>query len=1201
MTTKLTVHSYNWEIESCENTHDHGTHIYSWCLDRESKPYLLRFEDFPTYAYLKLPLTHHGRYIQWTKLSITELVASINKKLKNKFKLSDHDPNPIRKHNVTLRQTFYYYKPADREKNPFVFLVFNNMKSMYECKKIVNGKFFKFKGKSYNFELLEMNIKPFYKMLTMRKCQMSQWFDVEGTKVSPDNKISKLDREYVVNWKTLNPIDHKTSSDWITHPGILSFDGEMYSDNHNALPDRTNSQHPCYMLSLVYQRYRLKETRRRFLIIMGETSGQTLRTKNVEVIKVDSETELCDALADLINRLDPEIITGYNIFGFDYPYLDARLSRKGRRWKNCSRLIGKQPKVNTNFWKSSGYGFNENNILDMPGRISLDMLPIVRRDYKLTKYNLDTVAHEFLKVGKHDVTPKQMFKIYERMNKALKRIRRIVTHVDEDGTWHFHHKISDWVIDQVLKDYKEALEDMEKVSDYCVQDSELVIDLIDVMDTWIALIELSSIVGVTPMETFTKGQQVRVLSLIYEMTSKSGYIIDQKKYSNQKFKGAVVTEPNPGIEDYVICLDFKSLYPSIIMAYNICHTTLIPPNLMDVIPDYMCHVFDWWEYPEDEDDDEDELGLEKDKPVTNTKKTRAVHHRYKFIKAEYDEVWVRPEDDSQNQFKPKRGILPALCKHLIDERNLVKKQMKQYPKGSVKYKILNERQKALKVSANSIYGALGTGEKGLIPLVEGAMCVTARGRELILWVNMYIIKHYPGSKVVYNDTDSTMIKLPEHLCNSNVQALEWGHKLEKEISVLLPDPLYLEFEKAGRMLCLKKKKYAYWLIDMETAKMTPQKKIMTKGIVLARRDNCQFQRDFYRQVMNKVINRRPMQETLDCIVEHVEKLRRGKVDWKDLVMIKGLGSAYKQENYFMNVFAQELRKIGKPAQPGDRLEFVIVKTRAEIEAGKSGTTIKVLLGKKMRLPETYTDHLGKSDEEPIDYEYYIEKLLMNIIEQLWRVGYKQELTDLVHRNDIQDHLRIINSVYPEYQAEVDMLIKMNNYRLDLVREALVKHPTNKLKNKAIMARRKWISGRDVADPRICHKPIKAMLKAIKKNKYLSAKQTSAPSSVPHEDKYLELIRNYISPALFKKLYPDAPPKKITFQLRRTKVQIPSHLDWRSLSPVPTILERDRQDPDLFLKDLNDVISKSNLFLTEQAYQNLKGVIKPQEILNFLMN
>lgn len=563
----------------------------------------------------------------------------------------------------------------------------------------------------------------------------------------------------------------------------------------------------------------------------------------------------------------------------------------------------------------------------------------------------------------------------------------------------------------------DAINEVHKVVEYGIEDAELPMDLYDKLDIGTVLVETSNVCGVPMSQLYTRGQQVRGVSLVYDLCVKKGYVMDQRFMEKVEMAGGFVFPPKAGLYDYVICLDFASLYPTIIMAYNICWTTLVPPELMDIIPDYMCHIIEWTEEGEVKEVDPDDPVDDDDDEMTASSTER--HFRFKFIKKEY-----------------KKGILPTLVGELVDERYRVRLQIKETSDPVVKG-ILNSRQLALKVCANSMYGLLGAQLTGKLSLVEGAASVTALGRQSIILANDHLEENY-GAKVVYNDTDSTMVDMGY---KSGLECVTEGPKLAKELSKLYPAPMKFEFEKAMRIICFKKKKYAAFLYadyDMydENGQLiwkkgdliTDKNDIFVRGIILARRDNCAWQRQIYREILWRILMYRPLQDSMDILMDHINKLLRRQVPLRDLVIVRGLGSNYKSASYFMKVFSDELRKIGKPAQAGERLEYVVVRPH-----GWDGKE-KLLLGKKMRLVDVYLERQRSSEPEPIDVQYYIEKTLMNPIEQIISVGYMQEIAakmepykdDVKRRNKLYTRMdnkpiKTILNILKERQKHIDQI------------------------------------------------------------------------------------------------------------------------------------------------------------------------------------
>lgn len=901
-----TVIQHAFSIDIKDNFQNSGTaHIHLWCLNRDSNPVLIRMPEFPVFCYAQLPAFVDGTPMHWDASNAVHVIRYL------KFALKDDAPTKAGLESKTL---LHYFR--GEAKTPMLILVFPTIKAMQHCQNLMNTPK-QIRGVGLmKLEMWETSISIVRKMFTLRKCRFSQWFEIRGRQVpfESERRVAKSGtpehpiEEYLCQWETLIPIPPEVSKSWMTQPRMLAIDIETYSDNHHAMPDEHNTLHVAYMISCVYQQLGKPETRHATLIVMGPCDP----IPGSDVISCTSEHEMIIEMGKLIDRVDPDIITGYNIFSYDYPYLHARLSVKMLDWPQMSRLQGVTPQMTSKSWKSGAYGHNRINNLVMDGRISIDMLPIIRRDYKLDKYDLDFVSRFFIKKGKHDVKASRMFEIYEELQAATTSLALAqdipVTQSQAEieiaalraalGLPQPLKLDSEAAIKVSVKTaqarYAAATAEMRRVGEYCLQDSALVIDLFQKLNVWIGLIELSSIVGVTIVELFTRGQQVRTLSQLYDLASSLGYVIDKRSAPKMFYNGGFVFDPKPGLYDNIICIDFASLYPSIMMAYNVCYTTLVPREFDREIPDEQCNVneFDQEEpidgrpsrgnHVNDEGEgvvegvNDDPEAADSDEDDEPAKKTVTRHYRFRFVKRE-----VRD------------GILPQLVRRLVDERNAVRAYMKVLEaqkkafntgigilragaipeikdfEGEITLEnlktavddvelqltVLDKRQNALKVSANSMYGFLGAQDGGFLPLIEGAMSVTAWGRSLISQVNRYIETKYGGT-IVYGDTDSSMADL--HITDPK-EVNPMGHRLAVEISGtpekklddgtivpavagLFPPPLRVEFEKGQRLLCIKKKKYAYLLVrddgsfakDRDTGEVV----IFKKGIAIARRDNC---------------------------------------------------------------------------------------------------------------------------------------------------------------------------------------------------------------------------------------------------------------------------------------------------------------------------------------------------------------------------
>lgn len=921
------VQPYEWEHEDVDNR-DH-LQIRIWALDRFDVPYLLRVENFPAFSYVELPHYVKRQLCRWDAKKAELVHMSISRRLKD-----DDCPLPYRASNFSYSNPLYYH----RSKAPMLLVAFKRRASLFALSNLLQKPLVvDMLGLEITMKLSawETEIDPIRKLLTKMDISHTSWVTCEARRVTEDEKISTLKEEYIIKWDTLTRLPAEKTVGWCTCPGILSFDIETYSDNHKMFPEKWNLKHVAYMISCTYQRVASKR-RYRYGIIIGDCLDiAPEKFADTTLFKVDTEEELIRMFAAIVIHHDPEVITGYNILGFDFTYLDARLSLHSRDWPQMSRLLRRPTVMRRPLdWNSSGGGINSFHILDMPGRISIDMFPVVKRDYKLDFYDLNTVANFFVGKSKHDVKPEQMFLAYEKLREGLKY----------PGGDERHER---------------ALAEITDVMLYCIQDSELVLDIIDKVHLWAAALEFSAILGVTIFNLYTHGQQQCCVSQLYDLAVRRGVIMTRREEPDIPFAGGYVREPIAGIHDNVLCLDFKSLYPSIMQAYNICYTTLVPPEKNDQIDDSLCNII---EIDCDELVDPDHDPESEEEPAQS--KGRKGKRVFKFLKQPI-------------------GLLPALVKNLVDERNKVRGQMKK-EKDPVILTVLDKRQLALKISANSFFGFLGVRKGGKRALIEGAMSITAWGRKLINETNQYLIEHY-GATIVYGDTDSSMFVIPDHIRDSK-DCHQWGMRLAKETSDQFPDPLQMEFEKANRMLLLKKKKYAGLFINKDGSFERDKKGdlvLLFKGVIIARRDNCKWVRAFYRQLLLMTLTGTSFLEVVRFCHDQILNLISGRVPLEELIVIKTLGHNYASDSNTMKVFSEKLRRIGRPAQAGERLKYVV----GIDEDAK-------LLGERMLLPEMYYDSLHGDKPERIDYHYYLDKILRSHVDQVISIVYRDDISQI---------------------------------------------------------------------------------------------------------------------------------------------------------------------------------------------------------------
>ena len=470
-------------------------------------------------------------------------------------------------------------------------------------------------------------------------------------------------------------IQEDTHREIVPQPRVMAFDLEVYSSNPSRMPQSENPLDCIFQISCVFES-------EKHILTLGP-SGMSSSAFHVHTY--ENESDLLRGFRDFVHKYDPHILVGYNIYMFDVPYLIERAKLHGVY--SYFRCLGVPPRKKAEEkqvrWSSSAFKNQQFCFLETEGRLMIDLLPIVRRDYKFSNYKLSTVGSYFVNMTKEDLPPQDIFRIYRQF---------------------LENQIG---LSQIRKDFLICAQ-------YCIQDSNLVFQLFETLQLWIGLTEMARVCHVPLLVLFTQGQQIKVYSQVYKKCMEEGIVVEtydslqhyeqlQGIAENQsQYVGAYVFPPQPGVYPWVIPFDFSSLYPTTIIAYNIDYSTLV---CNPEVPDSECHVIEWQDNPE---------------------KTYRIRFR-----------------------KEPMGILPSLLKTLISQRSLTKKKMKQVP-NTTEYIVLDKRQLAYKVSANSMYGAMGV-QKGYLPFLPGAMATTAMGRMSIQKAAEFVIQKHHGD-LIYGDS-----------------------------------------------------------------------------------------------------------------------------------------------------------------------------------------------------------------------------------------------------------------------------------------------------------------------------------------------------------------------------------------------------------------------------------------------------------------
>lgn len=503
------IYHWNYEEEEAEDE-SKNTLIRIYGLDTQDKSICLTVRDFTPYVYLELPTTH-----LWN--------ADLCQKIKDQLSKKMGSSAPLRASLQYKKKLYFCHRDVDNNDIlfPYLCLVFSSQSAIrklgYILKKEVEIPFV---GK-IQMKMHESNANPVLQLVCFKDLYTAGWVKYRGIELFGDKKETSCDREFSVNSKNLQKDDRQE----LGNPLIMGFDIEVNSTNPNRMPVPEEFGNKVFQISCVFFRADSKEFQK-FLLTLGECD---VFDPEVEIRMYPTECDLLLGFRDIIQEFNPQILTGYNILGFDIDYLIKRCKEP------CDYLISEFSKLGyvknksapekTISWSSSAYKDQNFVFLDIQGRILVDLLPVIKRDYKLSQYNLKTVSDYFLGETKDDLSPKGIFKCY-----------RLGMEGGENG--------------------RKALSLCGK---YCTQDTMLVVKLFQFLKVWPSLCEMAKICYVPIFTLFTQGQQIKVFSQVYYNSMYNNRVVEQDVYKpneNEGFLGAYVKNPEAGIYENVIPFDF---------------------------------------------------------------------------------------------------------------------------------------------------------------------------------------------------------------------------------------------------------------------------------------------------------------------------------------------------------------------------------------------------------------------------------------------------------------------------------------------------------------------------------------------------------------------------------------------------------------------------------------------------------------------
>jgi DNA polymerase elongation subunit (family B) len=890
------------------------------------------------------------------------------------------------------------------------------------------------KHKRVSEDIFESNLPPYLRLFHECNINPASPIEFEGDKVDGDLVC------FEVPYTEIKPFNN------ISIPlYVLSYDIEVYSDSGN-FPVSTNFKDEIIQIGLSFRwSDDLMTPVERYVLISG--TCEPSNDPSLKFVACANEQDLLMKFQQYIQNEDPDIIVGYNTFGFDDGYIADRAAKNtielnfGRvpipdePWRKKEYItIGGKEYLHTVKTEKKTFELASGKFavryFDLPGRLSIDLLLSIRREQNLDSYKLDSVASTFLRDKVIDLViitgaPTRMYEIHTKSTRGLfvgnyvrfdivnntinpyadgtkfkvKSVfpKKFIIELDESNYLNtFDISVDDtkkleWSFSKddvspqdMFAMHKKTAKDRSIIAKYCIQDCDLVLTLMAKLDTLVNARGMADVCKVPIGFIFLRGQGIKIYSTVVYNASKRNQIImtQDSVEGDMSYEGAVVLPPKIGmyLDHPIPVLDFNSLYPSNMIAFNIS-------------PDSLVYIKTY-----NQDGKKIKHEGSSDEEITKLKLKYTIDEISFDIKENDEPIgkktcgFVQPCDSNTI------GLLPITLDILLKKRKETRKLM-ETTEDDAQRSVLNGLQLAYKVVANSIYGQTGS-KTSPIRKVEIAACTTATGRERLMFAKNIAETEF-GGEVIAGDTDSIFVKYPTKDLR---EAIELGKKTAERITSLCRKAHKIEYEKTFYPFILFcRKRYVGLKYEDDPTKC----KRVCMGIALKRRDNAPIVKDIFGGALDILMEERSLKNAQIFVKNSLIEVLQNKIPLDKFIITKQLRDDYKNPGQIAHrVLADRMeeRDAGNAPQVGDRLAYIYVENRKDEK--KQGDRIE------------HVDFVKKRNLKP-DVEFYIKNQIQNPVAQLFALGI-EELDGWIPKK------------YPEFNDEQSTLdvLKIKEKELD---------------------------------------------------------------------------------------------------------------------------------------------------------------------------
>jgi DNA polymerase elongation subunit (family B) len=558
-----------------------------------------------------------------------------------------------------------------------------------------------------------------------------------------------------------------------------------------------------------FMNYGNKDPHFNHCIVLNTCSDIPMENSVVETYETECEVLL--AWQQLVQRENPDIIIGYNIFGFDYEFMFRRSEENNcvedflKLGRNKDEICGTRDK-DSGKWKIEessiqiASGQHDLRFIKMNGRLQVDLYNFYRRSENLTSYKLDYVAGNFIgdfakKIEHNNNDCKSIVstsnltglligsyihieEIGHSVDYYEDGAKFVVTDIDKvnckftiEGIINpdFNKKVR-WCLakdDVTPKDIfrmtNGSADDRSVIAKYCIQDCNLVHYLFNKSDILTGFIEMAKICSVPINFLVMRGQGIKLQSLIANECRKIRTLIPviEKGDLDEGYEGAIVLPPKCDLylDNPVACNDYASLYPSSMISENLSHDSKVWTKEFDLAGNLIeewgfkdaegNYVYDNLEEYEYVDVNYDTYRYFRKHPKAAAEKIKCGYKICRFAQFAEGESAIMP------------AILKKLLKARKDTRKMIPTQTDEFMK-----QVLEQRQLGYKVTANSLYGGCGAKTSSFYEK-DIAACTTAIGRKLLTYGKRIIEECY-GNKICQTTNHGLVLTKAEYIYGDSV-------------------------------------------------------------------------------------------------------------------------------------------------------------------------------------------------------------------------------------------------------------------------------------------------------------------------------------------------------------------------------------------------------------------------------------------------